>query len=463
MPSEFHTVYDWATGTTWVADGSENIARLEPPRLRDLKFKPDGDPIGTWLTLFWWQYVNNEGPGRSAWITDEIKLDDHNPERYRLTLRSHNSDRSVESLCTLDITYKPDKSSYVYDVHMLLTVQPEQEWVINPGGGVEFANPWFIDAVGSSTEYLGSQSPRWTWVVYSSPTGKILRLPLNHLGAPSLEQIRFPASGGWLGFFNHPDGNPVIELAEETAENTRGEVCAWGYDSHFIHQIKPDTNKPLDASPSWPTILKSGQKLSAHYLLYCLPPEQSQVIFDRAEQLPLDNASIHDLIRPAYVYPINTFQKSVSPDKPDCAWYWTSSPNDGLSWEKDFGHSGNASLAIHNPTPRIARWQAAIGPDFWMQPLSTERQKLSCWIRTNQVKGKGATISFRYSNYEIETGQKPAFSGTYTKPITDSQDWTPLEIELEGPPVGATRAYIELNLDGTGKAWFDEVALLPLG
>ena len=460
MPPEFHTIYDWSTGSTWIADGSDQIARIEPPRLRDMKFKPGGDPIGTWLTLFWWQYVRNEEAGRSAWITDELKLNDHDPERYRLMLRSHNSDRSVHSLCDVNLTYDEEKQSYLYDVRLQLEVQPQKEWLIEPSSGVEFANPWFIDSVGSSTNFPGSQPPRWNWVVYTGPTGKLHRLPLNHLGAPPLEQIRFPSQGGWLGFFDHPDGNPVIELDAETSQYTRAEVCAWGYDTHFIHRILPENSQRLDYDR--PILWQSGRTLSAHYRLYCLPARQSQFYFQQAEQIPLDRDIVQALILPAFVYPLNTFHKAISPDRPDNAWYWTASHTDTLTWERDFGHSERACLCVENSALRLASWQAAIGPDFWMQPFTSDRRKLSCWIRTDMVQGEGAYLSFRYSNYEIETGQRAAWPEKRSTPMIGSQDWTRVEIELDQPPAGATRAYIQLNLSGTGKAWFDDVAFVPI-
>ncbi len=79
MSPQFHTTFDWASGTTWITDGDQRLAKVEGPRLRDIILRPGGEPLVTWLTLFWWQYTDNEQPGRSAWHVDELRLEDGDP------------------------------------------------------------------------------------------------------------------------------------------------------------------------------------------------------------------------------------------------------------------------------------------------------------------------------------------------------------------------------------------------
>jgi hypothetical protein len=460
---QFHTTYDWTTGSTWIADGGQKIARVESPRLRDVVMRPGGGPLATWLTLFWWQYADNEKPGRSAWILDELRLDDRDPACYRLKLETHNADRSITSHCQLNLTYAAEIDSYVYEISTEMEVLPGKEWLVEPQGGIEYADPWFKDAVGSAVPFPGAETPRWSWVVYTDSQGQIVRLPLNHLGVPLLERIRFPASGGWMGFFNHPDGNPVIEMDAETAQATRAEVCAWGYDVHLIQRIPTeigwDANSLDEGRPFKSISLKSGQKLSARYRFYFLPATAGRRLLEHSIQPELPEKLVEQLTRPAYRAGNNTFQDGIFPSNPDCSWYWSPSHPEGVTWERAFGRLDQASLAIQNQIPRLAFWEVPQGSDFWMNPLPSSRQRLGAWIKTDGVSGKGAYLSFRFSNYLIATGQIPPLTETVSEPITGNMDWTYIELMIDTPPQGASRGYLRLVLEGVGTAWFDDVCL----
>jgi hypothetical protein len=436
---------------------------VEPPRLRDLVMRPGGEPLATWLTLFWWQYADNEKPGRSAWIMDDLRLDDRDPACYRLTLHTHNADRSIASHCQLNLTYDAEIDSYVYEISTDMEVLPGKEWLVEPQGGIEFADPWFKDAVGSAVLYPGAENPRWSWLLYTDPQGRIVRLPLNHLGVPLLEHILFPASGGWMGFFNHPDGNPVIELNSQTAQATRAEVCAWGYDVHFIRRIPPglgwEANPLTEGPPFQPLILQGGQKLSAGYRFYILSAGEGARLFERAVQPALSQDWIRQFTRPAYRSGNNTFQDGIFPSVPDCSWYWSPSHPEGVTWDRTIGRLDQSSLAIQNSISRLAYWEVPQGPDFWMNPLPASRQRLGAWIKVEGAAGKGAYLSYQYSSYLVATGQKQSFGEFVSAPISGNNDWTYVEMEIDIPPQGATRGYLRLILDGVGTTWFDDVCL----
>ncbi len=463
MSAAFHTIYDASSCSTWIADGAHRVARISPPRLRDIALSPGGSPVVTWLTLFWWQYVENETPGRSAWIIDEFSINEKNPKCYRLDLRSHNSGNIVESTSHLELTFHARRNSYIFNVSTELMVQPEKEWVIQPQGGIEFVNPWFEGAVGSAVEFHGATQSRWEWVLFTDPEGDIKRLPLNHLGTPPLENIRFPKSGGWLGFFNNPDGNPIIELEKDTSQHTRAEVCAWGYDVHFIRLLQTDTlqdvTKVDQLASGEPIIISAGQKIKAQYRMYSLQGKESKLLFERSKQYQLEKKLAEKLVRPAYVHPVNTFQEGVFPDKPNHRWYWSPSHEDGLIWDCKQGRTDNHSLHIHNTIARQSFWEVSIGKDFWMGPLPNHTQRLSCWIQAKNVKGGGAFIGFRYSNYAIETGQQQRYPEITTSLIKDTHPWKKLDLTINPPPPDATRAYLRLALDGEGDVWFDDLSL----
>lgn len=462
MPRDFRTVYDWSGGSSWIADGAQRLARIQPPRLCDLVLRPGGPPLVTWLTLFWWQYSNNEQPGRSAWLVDELQLDDRDPDCYRLFLRTHNEGRSVESCCRLEITYDPALDSYVYGVDTDFRVLPGSSWLVAPQAGVEFADPWLKDAVGAAVPFDGSRASRWAWVLYTDPHGKIVRLPLNHLGASPLGNIFFPPAGGWLAFANHPDGNPVFELDPDTARAGRAEVCAWGYDVHFIRQVSPGALRPSD-SLTGHVVLEEGASFRAAYRLYSQQATRCAEWLAGSVLPVLTPEEREALARPAVRLPLNTFQDGIFPLEIDASWYWSPSDADGLSWERDHGRTDRNSLRIENAGERTAYWETPLGPDFWMAPLPALPQRLSGWIRTDAVQGEGAFLELRYSSYAIETGQRTPFPAYRSESVSGSQGWVRLELTAGAPPAGATRAYIRLVLSGTGNAWFDDVELQPLG
>lgn len=420
----------------------------------------------TWLTLFWWQYAGNELPGRSVWLLDDLTLDDHDPVSFHLFVRSHNIDRSVISSCNLTLTLDEKLGSYVYRVTANLEVLPGKVWIVEPQGGVEFANPWYKDAVGSAVTYEGAVPPRWDWVAYTNPHNEIVRLPLNHLGSPWLERIHFPASGGWLAFLNHEDGNPIIELDAETAVATRAEVCAWGYDVHFIYRIPPGhrwKEQPVNQNQVYePVVLSGGQQLTASYRLFSLSSIDGNRILDRAiaRDLPADVAE--RLARPAFSLPVCDFQASVDPSRPDSAWYWSPSHPDGVTWDKTLGRSDNASLHVDNSTNRLAYWEVPIGPDFWMGPLLVKRQLVQVWIRTVKAAGAGAYVTFRYSNYPMETDQQPRLPEFSSRRLREDSGWQLVDLIVDPPPPGATRAYLRLVLEGPGEAWFDDLVFKPI-
>ena len=463
MAAKFRTAYEWSTGQTWVFDGNEKIALITPPRIAELVLNPGGKTAVSWLTLFWWQYTNNEQPGRSVWLLDELRLDDHDPSCYQLFVRSHNQGKTVSSTTQLELTYDNSLNSYVYDVRTAMNIQVGKEWLVEPQGGIEFANIWLKDSVGPAIPYSESRPQRWSFVLYNDPNGNIIRLPLNHLDAPLLGHILFNGSKGWLGFFNYSGGNPVLEMDSPTALATRAEVCAWGYDIHLIRRTPPQSfwkdHFWEDGESLKQAKLHSGQEIATHYRLYSISGDESEDLLKKSIQPAISRKIIEDLARPAFRFPDNTFQDGVWPHLPDSSWFWSPSHPEGLTWNRNDGHLDNASLCIKNDLPRIAWWQTQIGPDFWSGPLPAKPFTISGWIRTDNASGKGAALSFRYSNYQIEMGQRipfPEFKSTF---ISRTNNWTYCKLQVSEPPDGATRAYLSLILDGLGKAWFDEISI----
>jgi hypothetical protein len=465
MPPQFRTESDAQSGGTWVLDRGHRIAHIRPPRLYDLVLTPGGPPLIQWLTLFWWQYANHELPGRSAWLVDELRLDDHNPEEFRLQLRTHNSDGAVESRCHLRLTQDPTRNAYVYDVALELQVQPGRSWVVEPQGGVEFLNLWCRDAVGPAIPSPHLPPQRWHWVVYRNRDGGLSRAALNHLGGPHLWQIFFAEQNGWLAFMNHPDGNPMVELTPDTARHTRAEVCAWGYDVHFILRTHEEADWQPDPTrlqiPESRHVLSGGQTVQARYRLSAVSAQEGAAWMAQATPAVVEPAVAQRLVRPAYHAGVNTFDEEIRPQVPHTGWYWEPSQADGLSRDQTHGHNDRTSLHIRNAQPRLAFWEVALGPDFWMPALARRPQRLCGWIRTDGCGGPGAYLSFQYSSYDRRTGRLSALPEARTVPLTGTRPGRYVELPVPPPQAeDVSRAYIRLVLEGPGSAWFDDIALL---
>ena len=338
--------------------------------------------------------------------------------------------------------------------------------MIEPQGSVEFLNACFKDAVGDAVPFEGARPQRWPWALYRNPQSEVARLALNHLGGPLMWQIFFSPGDGWLGFFNHSDGNPVIELVGDTAAESRAEICAWGHDVHFILRALPDTPWHADFErqtvPETRGILSAGQTLRARYRLLNKSYDEGARLVAQASLLTLSPEMTAKLTQPAYHRGTNFFNDVVSPDQPGSDWFWTPSHQEGLTWARQARRQTGGSLYICNASPRQASWRVALGRDFFMLPFPQQPHRLSGWIRTADVQGAGVALAFRYSSYDMETGRCSPYPTFRTEPVCGTREWTYAELVIDAPPNDAARGYIQLEFDGTGEAWFDEVALEPI-
>jgi hypothetical protein len=253
----------------------------------------------------------------------------------------------------------------------------------------------------------------------------------------------------------------------DTSQATRAEVCAWGYDIHFILHSPPQTswNNQFwkEDAIHLPITLREGQALKAHYHVYALSGDVGNALMKQSIQPSYRNDFKDIPPKPAFRFPDSNFQDEVSFDEPDPSWYWLPSHSNGLIWDQNHGRLDNYSLCIQNDFTRKAWWQVPLGPDFWMGPFPPGRVKLSGWIRSENLEGIGAYLSFRYSNYLIETGQRPKWIEYTSKPILGNHDWTYVEFQIEAPPKEATRAYLTLVLEGVGTARFDDLSFEQTG
>ena len=119
------------------------------------------------------------------------------------------------------------------------------------------------------------------------------------------------------------------------------------------------------------------------------------------------------------------------------------------------GRSGGFSMAIEYPTREIGKVATFIQS---LQIDITKTYKLSGWMMTEAIDGKGASIKVEWRDV---AGEDLGTSRIMTYQV-GTIPWTNFEGDVTPNP-GATEATIVLSLsDCSGKVWFDDISLMDV-
>lgn len=288
--------FHWKTGAAgeqWLNDGGMSVGRLfagysaaksmsgiaRPISLHELRLIPGGplfiakgESCGP-LCLSWRKHL-------IFYMTiDELKVNEEDPSRLRLYVRSRDmglredqpdqvsyQPNNVVEESWLEVTYDPALPSYVFDVRSRLTVQPgrEQAMSLRDFGGLEFA-----DVLPAECNVPVARK-RYHDYVYKSRDGTYYRLPHNKNNGPEKRDIRY-ARGGTMAFLLESQGNPVVELVDDTGLNSFTEICHAMYDVHF----KFSKNEQDE-------LLKAGTPLDVHFRLCSIAEQAGREMLDRS-------------------------------------------------------------------------------------------------------------------------------------------------------------------------------------
>lgn len=288
--------FHWRTGShgqKWLYDGEMPVGRLfagytgtkpmsgigRPISLHNLRMIPGGPP-----------FIANEescGPLCLSWRKhlifymkiDELKANEEDPGRFRLYVKSHDvglrqdqpdqvsyQPHNVVEESWLEVTYDRALPSYVFDVRTRLTVQPGREQAMSARdfGGLEFAD---ILPAECNVPVAGK---RYHDYVYKGRDGTYYRLPHNKNKGPEKRGILY-ASGGTMAFLLERQGNPVVELVDDTGLNSFTEICHAMYDVHF----KFVKNKQDE-------LLRAGKPLDVHFRVYSIAEQAGREMLDQS-------------------------------------------------------------------------------------------------------------------------------------------------------------------------------------
>lgn len=444
-------------GQEWICDGDEPIARLEhvvveqpeqnlryfdrnlkPVVLRDLKLAPGGRPLVAGVQMFW----NFDGHIITTDLLDVV-VEGRGTDRLTVTVVTADPGGVARSRRSVILSWDEDAASYVYKfVCHLELLAPET--FDRPGNGpvrFEITDPWYCDVPAPTIDFDGAWSAKgYTRLLAEPADGSVWQMPLNHLatGIPAPKAFR---DGGMLVLADSPGNNPAFEFVGATAARTGIGVCNWGYDVHFAASYERD---------------ELYAPICETFRVRRCPDERVADLLQRAAPVPpVEYAGHREL--PRYERQ-SSFARGLRLDEPagdPDPWPWLPT-GEGTSWCRDAGRSDDNSLAIQREDAGVSEWSMdREGEGAWTQRWRTTTGfRVQVWVRTQDVRGRGASLGLRWIIYNHPERHPLQCSAA----VRGDNDWTCLQAEIHGPvPEAVSAMQIVLRLDGAGAVWFDDI------
>jgi hypothetical protein len=429
------------------------VCELRGLRLQNVRFRPDGKfLIGTEvpLPLYWEQYANHEHPDRNAGSHGVLHLADQSDRKVTIDCQGTTASGEAMSRYLLSIERMQDPVRFVYDIQAFLTIPEQKTWLVTPNthhGELEFCNFWpdgvFAADPQKAIRYRGC---------YLLHGDLVTMIPHHHLESPDKHNLLLDAGDRltWL----LEDENPVIEILP--GDPITAGVCAYMWDAHLAVKTCHEGKARR---------LQGGTTARAHVRLSSLDRTEGQKIVDRARVA----VAPETYQMPVIVNGIHTFAETLATAtrNPADVWPWETEVEGDPSAvrflvDRGTGYDDEISLCIESRKPSRAAWKAtALGPAF-RQPrfLEGNRYAVSGFVRTHLAAGT-ASIALRLHR-EGQTGLfHPAGYEVYRSPehLSGFNEWT--RVEAVTPPISPApdRVHILLEMNGTGKCWFDNVQL----
>ncbi|MDA0771225.1 MAG: hypothetical protein O2821_13550, partial [Chloroflexi bacterium] len=140
---------------------------------------------------------------------------------------------------------------------------------------------------------------------------------------------------------------------------------------------------------------------------------------------------------------------------------WERTSNGGRSIDDDTSHSGENSLRM----VASGRWPRLVTQEVLVSEGAT--YDASAWVKTEDLDSNGAWVELMWLNATGLPEEPPSGSllrSDILGPLTGTNDWTELTSAGLTAPAGAVVVRINLWMapesHGSGKAWFDDIALM---
>ena len=255
--------------------------------------------------------------------------------------------------------------------------------------------------------------------------------PLSMMQGAGSEWTGMP-DGGFVGWVAERDMNPFLEIVRSTP--TEFGTCSQWYDQH-VFGLPPARRSP-----------DGLYHITADYRLLSLPLPIAKELEDAARtMLPANDREGPMGFRQGIV---NDFETSVPAGTlyNGCLW------GHSARLDTHVGHSGSRSLRLNG-----GEEAEPIHGGTAIYVETSKRYRLSAWVRTRGVTGKGAYLRMN----EVFWDWEDVRASCRSKSLTGDNDWTQLQLEFE-PVAGDPFAVPGLVVDGKGSAWFDDLELIEI-
>jgi hypothetical protein len=407
----------------WIYDGDDPIALFEmqtldepmqalmmfrlvpkPLLLRHLKLTPGGKPLVSAVQLYW-------KTGRTVTdVLERLEVTGEGTDRLTVVFGVRDAHNTLRVTRTLTVSYDNMIGGYVYDFNDVAEILAPESLDTNGSVRFEYCDPWFTGSPAPSQRFPGMWKGRYRQFAYESADGSILSVPHHHVSNSQKGGIRLRRDGVFAAVFEE-DGNPAIRFHGDTADKTAISICPWAYDVHFGLQVdSKDIYKPI----------------RTHFSIFQCPLDKARDMDERAVPPPLNPTEWQGL-RDLPVYePVSSFETSLSMERPRAGdldpWFWRPQDEPGAVWDTASGRTGSRSLKISKETDGISTWYSMCeGQGYWSMPWTPcKGYEVSCWVKTENLRGPGASIGISYHVPNVP----PAWPVTRSERLTGTNGWT---------------------------------------
>ncbi len=244
-------------------------------------------------------------------------------------------------------------------------------------------------------------------------------------------------AGGFVGFVTDEEMNPFVEMLETSGPVFLATCSEW-YDQHIV--MKPPKTKEADGL----------YHLRARYRLLSVPGAVARDL----EAIAVDRYGATGESRKAGFLQnkVNDFETFVPHGKVYNGPIWQHiNATDGPA------HSGTKSIAVRGPGPGNVKVASPIGGGPPIYGESSKRYRLAAWVKTQGLDDGGAYLQVDdvfFNWQDVQATRK-------TEKLTGDHDWTRLEVDFTPSPRDPF-LLIKLCVEGTGRAWFDDLELVEV-
>ncbi|KPK41380.1 MAG: hypothetical protein AMK72_15305 [Planctomycetes bacterium SM23_25] len=244
-------------------------------------------------------------------------------------------------------------------------------------------------------------------------------------------------AGGFVGFVTEEKMNPFVEMLE-----TSGAVflatCSQWYDQHIV--MKPPKAKEADGL----------YHMRARYRLLSVPGTVAREL--EAMAVPRNPATGQSSKAGFLQNKVNDFETFVPHGKVYNGPIWRH-----INATEGPAHSGTKSIAVRGPGPGQVKAASPIGGGPAIYGESSKRYRLAAWVKTQGLADGGAYLQVD----DVFFNWQDAKATRRTKKLTGDRDWTRLEVDFTPSPRDPF-LLIKLCVEGTGRAWFDDLELVEV-